>query len=455
MKYLIPAALATALIAVLYGPGLLATIAIFLGILFFLVIMHELGHFTVAKLSGIQVLEFGLGMPPKVFSFKRGETEYSFNLLPIGGFVRMLGEEDPSAPRSIASQSAWKRLAVLAAGPGMNAVLPIFLLAAAFMIPRAVTITDVVVVSVVPGGPADRAGVEAGDIIREVQGDEVLNSTSVQAGIQTRLGADMQWTVEREGQLIELTIPQVRANPPAGEGATGVSLANGRVSVESVQPGSIASSIGLQPGDTLLRIDGRGILDADQVQVAIDAAIAQDPSDPISVEVLRDGQVVQLTMPADAESLGGVTLDVRPEESRSLGPIAAIPAAFEQLVEILITFRNEIGRMISGAAPVEFAGPVGIAQLTGQVAEAGLGPLVTWAALLSINLAIINILPLPALDGGRITFVLLELVRGGRRIAPEKERLVHMLGFAFLMAMIVLVTANDLQRIFSGGSLFT
>ena len=139
-----------------------------------------------------------------------------------------------------------------------------------------------------------------------------------------------------------------------------------------------------------------------------------------------------------------------------MGLFLAVPAAFDQLWAILVTFRNEIGRLISGSAPLEFAGPVGIAQITSRVADAGLASLVTWAALLSINLAIINILPLPALDGGRITFVLVELARGGRRIAPEKERLVHLVGFAFLMALILLVTANDIQRLFSGGgSLFT
>jgi regulator of sigma E protease len=122
--------------------------------------------------------------------------------------------------------------------------------------------------------------------------------------------------------------------------------------------------------------------------------------------------------------------------------------------DILTTFRNEIGRMISGAAAVELAGPLGIAQITGEAIEAGLAPLVTWAALLSINLAIVNILPLPALDGGRITFVLLELLRGGRRIAPEKERVVHLVGFGMLMLAILLVTASDIKRLINGASVF-
>ncbi len=134
--------------------------------------------------------------------------------------------------------------------------------------------------------------------------------------------------------------------------------------------------------------------------------------------------------------------------------LEAIPGAFTQSWDILVTFRNEIGRMISGSADVQLAGPVGIAQITGQVVDAGIAPLVTWAALLSINLAIVNILPIPALDGGRITFVLLELARGGRRISPEKERAVHMAGFALLMSAIVLVTFNDIQRLVGGFSFF-
>ncbi len=196
------------------------------------------------------------------------------------------------------------------------------------------------------------------------------------------------------------------------------------------------------------------ILRTEDATAAYEAAVAAEPDAPVVIQVLRRGRFVELTASGSLGDLSGFAADVKPEERRSSSVLEAIPGAFTQSWDILVTFRNEIGRMISGSADVQLAGPVGIAQITGQVVDAGIAPLVTWAALLSINLAIVNILPIPALDGGRITFVLLELARGGRRISPEKERAVHMAGFALLMSAIVLVTFNDIQRLVGGFSFF-
>ena len=454
MRYQTPV-IALALVSVLvyrFGFDVLFTGAIFIGILLFLVVMHELGHFTVAKLSGIRVLEFGVGIPPKAFGIWRGETEYTVNWLPLGGFVKMLGEENPDDPRSFAAQNPWKRLAVLVAGPAMNAILPIVLLTIALMIPHQVTETDVIVVDLEPGSPADIAGVQIGDVIEIVQGREVINSTTLQGAIQTRLGADMEWIVQRADTRLAVRIPEVRIDPPPGRGSTGITLTNARVTVASVATGSTAEALGLRIGDLFLRIGDLMIIDDGVAADVVAASLEATPEEPVRIEVLRNGSYVRLEFTPTLAALTGYTVDVRPDISQSDNLFDAVPGAFSQLSDILITFRNEIGRMISGSAGFELAGPLGIAQITGQVADAGLAPLVTWAALLSINLALVNILPIPALDGGRIMFVLLELARGGRRIAPEKERIVHLVGFGLLMFAILLVTANDIQRLLSGGS---
>jgi regulator of sigma E protease len=454
MRFLAPALAGLAVLIYRNGIDILVTPILFVGILLFLVVFHELGHFTVAKLSGIKVLEFGVGIPPKAFGIWRGETEYTVNWLPLGGFVKMLGEEDPGDTRSFAAQNAWKRLAVLAAGPGVNAVLPIILLTIALMIPRQVTMTDVVVVDIEPGSPAASAGVQLGDIIQVAHGNEVVNSTTLQGAIQTRLGADMTWIVQRGEGRLELRIPEVRIDPPPGRGATGITLTNARVTVASVELGSTADTLGLQAGDLFLRVRNSMIIDDGDAAIVVASSLASDPGEPVRVEVLRNGEFLELAFAPELVELAGYTVDVRPETTQSDNLFDAVPGAFSQMGDILLTFRNEIGRMISGSSGLELAGPLGIAQITGQVAEAGLAPLVTWAALLSINLAIVNILPLPALDGGRITFVLLELARRGRRISPEKERVVHLVGFGLLMFAILLVTANDIQRLLSGGSVF-
>jgi regulator of sigma E protease len=454
MRKLLPIIAAIVIVAWRFGFDTLFVVFIFIGILLFLVVAHELGHFTVAKLSGIKVLEFGVGIPPRAWVTRRGETEYSVNWLPMGGFVRMLGEEDPTDKRSFASQNAFKRLAVLVAGPGVNAVLPVILLTIALMIPRDITVTDVTVLSVVDGSPAAAAGVQPGDVIREAAGRDVDNSTVLRGAIQVRLGGDMDWIVERDGSLVSLRIAEVRVDPPEGQGATGITLVDARVSVATVGIGTPAGAAGLQPGDQFLRVAQSSIFEADHAKTAAAAAHDTDPTAGVPILVMRDGARVELTLDASFATLDGYTAVVRPAERRSDPIWEAVPNAFVQLWDILVTFRNEISRMLSGTSSVQISGPVGIARITGEVADAGLSPLIVWTALLSINLAIINLLPIPALDGGRITFVLIELARGGRRIAPEKERMAHLVGFALLMSLIALVMVNDIQRWIGGAGPF-
>ena len=425
------------------------TILLFLVVLGSLIIVHELGHFAAAKLARVQVLEFGIGMPPRLFGFTRGGTTYSLNILPFGGFVRMLGEEDPTAPASFAGKPAWQRLFILGAGSAMNAVLPVLLLTAVFMTPQPVPVTDVAVLSVAPGSPAEQAGVQAGDLVREADGRRIDNSSDLLMAINLRLGADTAWTVERRGRLVALHIPDVRVDPPEGQGAVGIFLTDARLTVASVASGSPAVRSGLLSGDLLLQVGDRRVLNEDSPQSALAFVVQASPGDPVPVEVLRSGSIVALELPPDEDALDGLIVQVYPEETRSMGPLAALRASFTQIGEILLLFRNEVSRWIAGASSIQVAGPIGIAQMTGDVAESGISPLILWTALLSINLAVVNLIPFPALDGGRIAFVLVEMVRGGRRLAPEKERFVHAAGFALLIAAIVMISVNDIQRLLS------
>ena len=181
----------------------------FVVVLLFLVVVHELGHFTVAKLAKVRVLEFGVGFPPRVFSRQWGDTTYSLNLLPLGGFVRMVGEEDPTDPASLAHRSAPVRLAVLFAGSAMNALLPLLLFTIVFMLPQDAIVTDVAVLDVAADSPAQRAGVQPGDVITHADGRRLDNSFDLQAAVQRRLGADTTWTVERQGRTLELHIAEL------------------------------------------------------------------------------------------------------------------------------------------------------------------------------------------------------------------------------------------------------
>ncbi len=430
------------------------TVLIFLTVLGIVVVVHELGHFSVAKLAGVRVLEFGLGYPPRLFGFRRGETVYSLNLLPLGGFVRFVGEEDPTDPGSLAGRAAWVRLAVLAAGPAMNIVLPLLLFTVLFMAPRSVLVTDVVIGGVAPDSPAALARLQPGDIVREVDGRTIDNSTDLLTAVQLNLGARTQWIVQRGDGLFETHLVP-RVDPPEGQAAVGLSsIVDARITVAGVAGGSTAQAMGLIAGDLLLGMDNRRVLLEEHVALAVEAARAGDPAAAVPVTVLRRGGIVELELPAGSRELTGMELVVRPEERRSQPIWRALPSSFVQMKDILVISKNELSRWISGSSTTSpVAGPIGIAQLTGEVARAGLSALVFWTALLSMSLAILNILPIPALDGGRISFVLLELARGGRRIPPKKEALVHLVGFAVLMALIVVVSINDIQRILGGGSL--
>ena len=335
-----------------------------------LVVIHELGHFAVAKFFNVRVNEFGVGFPPKIFGWKRGETEYTLNAIPLGGFVRMEGEEQDSGPRSFASKSPGVRAAILGAGSFMNALLAVAIFAALFMIPRDVTVGSVVVEGVSPDSPAAAAGIVNGDRILAVDGQPVESINQVSAGITRNLGSELPIELESAGQARVVTVAP-RWNPPEGEGAVGVLLG------------------------------------------------------------LEDRRV----------------------ERVSYYPWEAVAKGAAQIVEVLTITWRSITSWIFGDAPAPLSGPVGIVSGSKEAVDlGGLDALIPLAALLSISLAIFNILPIPALDGGRLLFVIIEIIRGGRKIPADKERLVHMLGFALLITMVLMVSYNDIARLIRGES---
>jgi len=350
---------------------MLITILAFLGVLAVVIIAHELGHFVTAKASGVKVEEFGLGFPPRLLSVTRGETRYSLNAIPLGGFTKMAGEEDPKVERSLASKGIGTRLLVLSAGSLMNALLPLLLFSIAFMVPHDIVVGQVVVEEVAADSPADRAGIVVGDTIISVNNKEISNTTDLKRYLTLNLGKETAILVEHTDLRQEEVLVIPRWEPPPGEGVIGVT-------VRTLEPTIVSQS------EPFWR---------------------------------------------------------------------AVPLGITECVETLILFKNEILKLFIGTTSIEVAGPVGIAQITGEVAKAGIGPLLEFTAFLSINLAIINILPLPALDGGRIAFVLLEWVRRGKRISPKKEGLIHLIGFAMLMGLILAITYQDIIRIMSGESL--
>ena len=334
------------------------------------VFVHELGHFVTAKLSGVKVEEFGLGFPPKLLSIKRGGTVYSLNAIPLGGFTKMVGEEDPSHPQSLANQKRPIRILILSAGSLMNLLLPLLLFSIALMVPHNLPVGEVVITSVAPDSPAARAGLEQGDVFLKINGRAVQNTFDLHRNTTLNLGQEITLEMKKSGGITSTVKLVPRWKPPPPQGAMGVGIS--------------------MPEITIIR-----------------------ESEPFW---------------------------------------RAIPQGVVECAETFVLFKNEIIKWIIGATSPQITGPVGIAQMTGEFVRAGFSPLLQFAAFLSINLGIINLFPLPALDGGRIVFVLLEWVRRGKRILPKTEGLIHLIGFAMLIGFILLVTYQDIIRIMDGGS---
>jgi regulator of sigma E protease len=342
---------------------------LFVVILVGLVLAHEFGHFLTAKAFGVKVLEFGVGFPPRAFGRRFGETEYTVNWLPVGGFVRLMGEEDASDPRSLAAQARWKRLIILASGAWVNLLLPPILFAFAFGLPHDESVARAVISAIVPGSPAEVAGFQRGDVIFEIGGRDAKNVTAVARMVRIEMGHLTTIRVKRGNEFLDIPV-EPRWAFPSGQGPTGITIG------------------------------------------------AQYPF----------------------------------TERVSMPPWEAFPTGVRATLDTLMLARNQMIGWVKGGAGPGVAGPVGIAQATGEAAKAGVPPLFEIAALLSINLGMINLLPLPALDGGRIFFLLLEVVRRGKRIAPEKEALVHLVGFALFIVLTIVVTFADVSKLLGGES---
>lgn len=346
----------------------------FVVVLSLLVFVHELGHFVVAKRAGVEVEEFGFGYPlPSglltITLFKRGETAYTLNPIPFGGFVRMAGEEDPNAERGLASKSKLTRVGVLSAGSIMNFLLGVVFFTFCFMLgwPEPVEFDNVIITGVRSGSPAEQAGLKVGDIVIRADNKYIDNPGDLVAYTLDKLNQEMLLVVKREGKIL-----QVRVTP---------------------------------------RLDSEGF---SRIGVAIDAAATK-----YGIKTYPFGEAI----------LQGL--------KQTIGVIA-------------LTFYMPV-LVIRGLISIEMArpiGPVGIAQLAGQAVQQSVEigwwfPILSLMALLSTGLAVANLLPLPGLDGGRIFFVIVEAIRG-KRIEPEKEGAIHLIGLALLVTLMIFITYQDI-----------
>jgi regulator of sigma E protease len=343
-----------------------------------LVLVHEFGHFIVAKRAGVRVEEFAIGFPPRLFSFKRGETEYSINLLPLGGYVRMPGENGETTdaegnpdPRTFGAQTARNRAAILVAGVTMNFILAWAIYTGLYAVQGTQHLGYAYIASVVAGSPAQTAKLQANDHLIAVNGQQTKDSTDIHDFIQTAINADktdsaavpITLTISRDGKAMDVTV-QARKHPPNGQGSIGISI--GQNVFFTKVPLYQAPFLGVQALGNNFVLTGEGI----------------------------HRIFIGLVKPGDA-----------------------------------------------------FQGPVGIVSDAGQAAAAGPDVVLSFLAYLSWNLAVVNLLPIPGLDGGRLLILGIEVLRRGKRLAPEREALINLAGLVFLLSLIAVITFNDISHL--------
>jgi regulator of sigma E protease len=336
-----------------------------------LILVHEFGHFILAKVTGCWVKEFGIGFPPRLYGKKWGDTIYSINWIPFGGFNSISGEVDPTEPRALAARSHIVRLLVLFGGMLMNLLLPFVLLTVAYMVPHDITVGRIEVQEVTAGSPAALAGILPGDTILSVNGNLLNNTGELSRYVLINLGSEITLSVKHSDTTTETLKVVPRWKPPAGQTSTGT------------------------------------------VAQTVDYATVRE----------------------------------------SLPFWKAIPTGTRACIETILIYKNGIIGMIVGTIPFVPTGPVGIVQVTGEVAHAGISPLLELTAFISIAIAVTQLIPFPSLDGARMLFVVIEWLRRGKRVSPRVEGIVHSVGFMILIAFMLLITYQDIVRWITGGSL--
>ncbi len=441
------------------------TIVYFIIVLGILIFVHEFGHFIVAKKTGVRVEKFSFGFGPKLIGKKIGETEYLISALPFGGYVKMTGEnpEDEEEekeegeekekidlendPHSFMARSPYTKIGIVLAGPVMNLLLALVIMPLVFMIgiqlpaylekPVKVSLID-------EGSPAAIAGIKQGDLITSIDNKTITDWEDLRMFVLQNPNTSAVISLERKG-LSQDVLVRIGTLPRTGVGYLGITPPLDPV-VGSVMPGTPAQDAGLKKGDRIVAIDGKPL----GHWLTMSEIIKNSPGEKLSIDIERDGMViaVQIVPKLDEQHQVGLIGITALEET--------ITARFDFWLSIkegvkknfhlyALTF-EVLYKLISGQLSVKaLGGPVMIAQVTGEAARTGLSSLLQLLAFISIQLGILNLLPIPVLDGGHIVFYLIEIIIR-RPLDLRKRRIAQQLGLVFLVALMVLVTCNDIER---------
>jgi len=438
--------------------------AVTLGVL---VVFHELGHYVVARLVGVKVLRFSVGFGRIVWSRRLGRdrTEWALSAVPLGGYVKMVDErEGEVAPadlgRAFNRQSVWRRIAIVAAGPVANLLLAVLLFAGTYV--AGIPGERAILAAPPAGSPAAVAGLAASDEVVAVNGEHVLSWQDLRWRLLKASGNDdATVTVDRSGIRSQhlLSLQSLRRDDWEGNfvSVLGLKIDLGPPRVNDVLPGRPAAVAGLRAGDAIIAIDGQAVRSPSEVAAITNA----HPGERLAFTVLRDGasqDIAVVPEPSDQDGrkigLAGMRLAVDPAAVAQIGttvrygPAEAVVQGARKTWELSLFTVKMLGRILTGQASLKnVSGPLTMADYAGQSAQAGVLTFIGYLALISISLGVLNLLPVPLLDGGHLMYYLAEIVKGG----PVPDRVIEVgqrIGMAVLAMLMALALFNDLSRLF-------
>jgi regulator of sigma E protease len=427
------------------------SIIAFLFVLGVLIFVHELGHFLMARRIGVRVLTFSLGFGPKLLSFRRGDTEYCVSAVPLGGYVKMAGEnpEDTrtGAPDEFLSKGKWQRFQVLVMGPVMNILLAFVVMSAVLYRGAQLPLYEqqpVVIGTFAENSVAERAGLKVGDRIVSIDDKVVDTWDDFSMAIVSKANRQVSIGYVRGDQTGSVTLV------PAGQGKFEIGDIGVQPTIHpmvaSVYPGQPAEEGGLRQGDVIITADGESNIRYDRLLAAIKAHKDQ----PLPVAVKRAGQTVDLTLkPRQIGNQVMIGAQITPLETHTVepGPVEAMKLSVVKNWEwTKLIVQTLVGLFTRETSVKQLMGPVAIADLSGSAAQAGWIPLFTLMAMISLNLGLLNLMPIPVLDGGHIFILGLEGLARRDFSMRVKEKML-LAGFVLLLMLMVTVIYNDLMRI--------
>jgi regulator of sigma E protease len=446
----------------------------FVVVLGVLIFFHELGHFLVARLFGVGVEKFSLGFGPRLFGKTVGLTDYRLSAIPLGGYVKMVGDEPDAEiapemiPYSFTHKHVFKRIMIVAAGPFFNLLLAVIIYAAFFFFIGTQDIRPVVN-HVIAGSPAARAGIEAGDIVERIDGTKVASWSDINRLIADGKGRAVRIHVNHAGRIVDVMVaPQTKVakdllgddTPYYDVGFSG--LPPLKAVIGEVADGYPAKKAGLKKGDRIVAINDRPV-DSWNTMKEI---ISQSKGDALTIRIMRGEKTLSVEIvpvlyseenvlgeKVDSYRIGistpGIDIPEADQITIKLGPFKAVVESIKQTYQISRLTILSIGKLIKGTVSTKtLGGPIMIAEMAGQQAKAGFTNLIFFIAVLSINLAVLNFLPIPVLDGGHLMFFFIEAVIR-RPINLRMREIAQQAGIFVLIMLMIFVFYNDIMRLFA------